>query len=374
MENLLNAYEDFFGKPDLLVTLPATKKNSTFQVGVNQSEIDDESNTITSLGLSVLEGEKEWDIEFSIEVMGAVSEQKALETGNFYYQLFNKVIAGEELVSGSIYKQITLPGFDRMKHLLIMDKGYLSAQWLDDEQATGRLINVIALFEQEADQLQQLVPELREKIIWRSDIVFADPAREPENIVYQAMLNTWSGIAEWFQENGVHTADDLNRQLEAAGSEAPATALEKELGFTLPLDFKASFNIQQEGISLGTYDMFDAEGIIQERNDMNRLNKAGTFDKMTKNMSGDPRIKKVGWHEKWVPIAMNSAGDTVCIDMDPGPEGVPGQIIIRLMEQGPIATDYTSFFDWLDAFDTDLKGDSFEVDSDGFLHRKEDSL
>ncbi len=75
------------------------------------------------------------------------------------------------------------------------------------------------------------------------------------------------------------------------------------------------------------------------------------------------------WDKKWVPFAEDSCADLICLDLNPGPKGNPGQLI--WMEQqdgtGPIAEPETNFLGWLSNFLERLQDNELIVDEEGFI-------
>ena len=62
---------------------------------------------------------------------------------------------------------------------------------------------------------------------------------------------------------------------------------------------------------------------------------SATSREVTEPIHCDPSIKRQWWSTKWLPFTDSGAGDHLCIDFDPTPQGVSGQIIWVDHETGP---------------------------------------
>ena len=80
----------------------------------------------------------------------------------------------------------------------------------------------------------------------------------------------------------------------------------------------------------------------------------------------DAGIKPGWWRQKWIPIADNSSGDYICLDLDPSPEGVVGQVILFLHAdpvRRRLAPDVEA---WLRAFAEEVAAGKYAVE-EGWL-------
>ncbi|SFD74028.1 Cell wall assembly regulator SMI1 [Chitinophaga sp. CF118] len=370
MKKLHKAYEELFDKPDTLIQLKSDDNKIAFDLAVAYPDPEEDlpDSAVTSLGLSAISHKKEHSIELFTEIHDKVSDETVNGIGAVYHTIFDRLEKEKEIVPGKIYRSVSLPPFDNMNAVMITEKVLGETQWLDEEDEKGRLMRLIPLFEKEADELEQYLPELRHKLVVRSNISYRDPAREPSEIAHTAFLNYWNRISAWYKENKVIGAKLLEKVLSSKSENNTGDELEKKLKFKLSPDFKASFDIQYEKIVIDDYIMLDEEQIIDHMKGLNNLNNKGEFKKALKKINKDDRLQTQWWHEKWVPIAFSSQGDRVCIDMAPGPRGVVGQVIIHYVEEGPMASGYDSFLDYLDDYDTRLIGNEYEVNESGNLN------
>ncbi|MCF6404965.1 SMI1/KNR4 family protein [Chitinophaga filiformis] len=369
MDKLIRSYEQTYGKPDTLIALESEQGDASFHVAVKNPMRDQgmPESTITSLGLSAL---SDHDVELHIDVIGKRAKKAIEETGAFFYNFYQELITAKEITPGSIYRNVEVPGFDGMNAVVIVNKGYLEPEWLDPEKEAGRLMTIMPLFDEEADELERLPVTLRELFLRKSQLPVADPKREKDSVVHLAVKRLWQNIADWYEEHKVKDAAQLISALKGKKTDAPAAALEKKLKIDLPEDFRASFNIVHERIAVGEYTLYDEKSTVKTAADMNGLNAEGAFKKAQKKVTKDTRLQQVWWHEQWIPVAVNSYNDHICIDMAPGKAGTPGQVISRYNDVGPDPTGHICFYQWLDEYYKELKRGVYEVDEHGHILMK----
>lgn len=369
MEKLIRSYEETYGKPDTLIALETEQGEISFHVAVKKPKPDKEipASTIISLGLS---GLSDHDLELHLGLIGKLSKNAIEEIGEFFYKLYQELIAAEEITAGGIYRNVEVPGFEGMSAAMIVDKGYLEPEWLDYENERGKVMTIVPLFDEEADELERLPLELRELFLRRSQLLFADPKREKDSIVHLAVKSLWQKIADWYEEHNAIDAPRLISALKRKKTDVPASTLEKKLKITLSEDFRASFNIVNERIEVGQYTLYDEESMLETAADMNGLNAEGAFKKAQKKVTKDTRIQQVWWHEQWIPVAVNSYNDHICIDMAPGKAGARGQVISRYNDVGPDPTGHLCFYQWLEEYYLELDRGEFEVNRQGYISQK----
>ena len=78
-------------------------------------------------------------------------------------------------------------------------------------------------------------------------------------------------------------------------------------------------------ILLDGYRFLPSARIVEfARNTAEATVKTRRTPKLTRNYGP---VKGYTWNKKWIPFAMNYSGDILCLDTDPTPEGVVGQVI-----------------------------------------------
>ena len=103
---------------------------------------------------------------------------------------------------------------------------------------------------------------------------------------------------------------------------------------------------------------------------MNELKEEGTFISYKVKESNRGIIKDIRWHSHWIPFALDSGGNSICIDLSPDKNGIYGQIIYHEKEEGPLIGNQKSFFEWLQTYQQDLYRGAYFVDKDGFIQPK----
>ncbi len=69
----------------------------------------------------------------------------------------------------------------------------------------------------------------------------------------------------------------------------------------------------------------------------------------------DGPISQTWWKSRWVPITWDGGGDHLCLDFDPAPGGVCGQLICFSHEVGPVNVVADSWKSYLEQVATDLE-------------------
>jgi cell wall assembly regulator SMI1 len=177
----------------------------------------------------------------------------------------------------------------------------------------------------------------------------------PENRI----ANLWQRIEKWLAQ---HAPDRLKELNEGASDRSIAT-LEKTIGRKLPADYAASLRLHDGNAYLTTYQYLDSDSVaanweawVQLENDSRPIH--------------DPSagiIKPKWWHRGFVPFAEDSGGNFHCLDLDPGPKGTVGQVIIWEMTMGPAPSGQDSFTTWLTDYASGLANGRFQVDDNGFI-------
>jgi uncharacterized protein len=177
-----------------------------------------------------------------------------------------------------------------------------------------------------------------------------------------SVATIWTEIENWLRE---HAPGRLGELLPGAEDQA-IDALEKAFGRSLPDDYRQSLQVHDGSAYLTSYAYLDS-GTVEVNIESGKKRKADHRE------IHDPTsrvINPVWWSTGWLPIAEDSRGNLICLDSDPGPEGVVGQVLIWEMETGPLATPFRSFTEWLEDYLTGLQDGRFFVDEEGFIFEK----
>jgi cell wall assembly regulator SMI1 len=169
------------------------------------------------------------------------------------------------------------------------------------------------------------------------------------------VADSWARIERWLSANAPEMRESLN---------PPATSGELEqlravIGQDLPADLIASYQIhngQAEDAECGgmlpfgedygdiAHSLASIEDVVADYEMMTELLEGGDFVGIEKEQHD--AIKAAPWNKGWIPIANDGGGDYHCVDLDPGPNGVRGQIITVV--EGPTqAVIADSLAEWL---------------------------
>ncbi len=184
----------------------------------------------------------------------------------------------------------------------------------------------------------------------------------------KTVRSSWRRIEEVLRENS-HT---VFRALRKPVTAADLQRLERVLPARLPPDFLASLNIH-DGLRdsyLGPNRLVDywallpARAILGEWQTLTDLQAECGFGgcqlKVARRIRNDAH-----WRRGWVPV-MDSDGDKILLDLDPGPQGKTGQVL-QWSNSGSFSTRVLadSFREWLDGLADALSNRRFRLDEFG---------
>ncbi|WP_178090989.1 SMI1/KNR4 family protein [Pseudomonas sp. Kh13] len=163
------------------------------------------------------------------------------------------------------------------------------------------------------------------------------------------MQQLWHDLEVFLQKHSPRQFADLN----TCASVAQISALQDQLGVTLPADFVQCLlrHDGQQGKAEGLfegYEFLSSRKIILEWCALRRLLDHGDLDEPLD--SPDPAVLHTWWHPCWIPFAANGAGDNLCLDLAPAAAGAHGQIISYSHEfprRSVKAANFTVWFETL---------------------------
>jgi cell wall assembly regulator SMI1 len=177
----------------------------------------------------------------------------------------------------------------------------------------------------------------------------------------------WKGIDTWYRTKALSVWDPSSSK---GVSEEEIAHAETALGVSFPDDFKASYRIHNGGCPLpawpeGLTSLNRIVGVWQmfkEHRDQDYI------DDFPNQLAGP--VQPSHWLPKWIPFAWGGyGGEYVCLDLDPGPEGQIGQVVLRTHESEPAKLLAPSFEVWLASIAKDLKSGKYIV-VDGSIEEK----
>lgn len=174
----------------------------------------------------------------------------------------------------------------------------------------------------------------------------------------------WQRIEDWMHQY----APQRWHQLAPGASEEAIKRLESILNITLPQNVRASYLRHDGGYEVqlvSPMEILPVTSIAEQWQILKELpddeewaaHPPYYFTEEVLRSGWQPGpIQPVWWHPRWVPFAMDNAGNLSCLDMAPAPGGEVGQVIDRDHECGPSRVLFPSFHHLLSAFADHLEG------------------
>jgi cell wall assembly regulator SMI1 len=174
------------------------------------------------------------------------------------------------------------------------------------------------------------------------------------------MNEIWKRIEDWLKQN----APDQFAAMQPGAPEADIKKAEKALSCELPGEFKESCRIH-DGMRAGVgplvagWRLLSLATIVKEWQALEKAAGNGASDDT--NGGSDVQIKPVWWNRRWIPIASNSSGDFVCVDLAPQRVGKSGQVISYLHADPARKLMARDVKIWLAEFAADLESGNYKV-------------
>lgn len=155
--------------------------------------------------------------------------------------------------------------------------------------------------------------------------------------------------------------------------EAEIAAAEAVLELEFPADLReylllANGEVWNSDGFIGDWQLLELKFIIPEAQLMHSLVEQGAFGD---NANPDtPAIKGLWWNPRWIPIVTSGSGHLFCADLDPGPAGTLGQIILFLHDDEDRYLIAPSLRAWFARLADDFESGLYEIveDEDGYQH------
>lgn len=358
LNELTSAYENFFGPPDYLLELPADsqskdrpKLNIACSFPIPAEGIKE--TTFVTLGLAMHTMDPACETaELVLSIIGLHSQEENAQIGEALTDLvWGQLKNNYSFAPNTVMKAYSLPLFENMDDLFILDWGHSDPDWLYDVEPNVRLLEVVPVYQSEADELLRLDKSIRTTVFVQSKGDWYYPEREPVQLMKNALANAWHNLKEKARKDNPAGIKELN----AGASKTEIDEFEEKINVQLPDDFKDSLQIYNGEIELSDgYKFLTIGQILKTALMMKELQEQGRFSTYKPKESAIGLIQNSWWNRKWIPFAEDGEGNLVCIDLHPGKNGKQGQIIYWERVEGPISSDYGSFFEWLWEFQKTL--------------------
>jgi cell wall assembly regulator SMI1 len=373
LQQLRVAFEERRGEPDyvLTVTLPDEQviRNQLDILYYFGEELEEYYTTIATIGLasgSVGNSIDRAELMFFVAI--GQSQQEYERVGKGLANLVWSCLANDSyFIPNQVIRGFSIPLFERMNCLFVMDWGYKYPEWLPETEPEVRLLEVVPIYEGEAEQLDNIETSIREKVFKLATRREnrSNPLREPVRLLTEATKNIWERFERWCRSNAPLVCEDLRQ---GASSEEIKT-LEERIGLTLPEDFSTFLMVHNGAMWFARYEYIGTEEIYHIWLRMNQVQDEGVFA----NRQIDPRsvgmIKNAWWDSHWIPFAQDSGGNFHCIDLAPDVNGRVGQVIYWEKLEGPLPSGCQSFFVWFTDMQQGL-GKYYVVDEEGSIEEE----
>lgn len=180
------------------------------------------------------------------------------------------------------------------------------------------------------------------------------------------MKLVWDRIESWLRAN----APAITRDLRPGAAAEAMKSLEARLGVALPDDVVASYRVH-DGCAgdgpplLGSFRLSPISQIERDWALQQDLLQDGVF--VDDGVEPEGAVRPVWWEPAWIPVAANSSGDFLCVDMRPDAGGQAGQVIVYWHADTRRTVLAPSFNEWLEQFAADLESGRVRLDKDGWL-------
>ncbi|MBD2336007.1 SMI1/KNR4 family protein [Calothrix sp. FACHB-156] len=373
LEQIYVAYLQEYGEPDYLLSVFADNQQMTpnrldiaYRFPIEEEE--KYATSIMTLGLATVRmtGAVK-TAELVMDILGKYSHADYDNVGKALANLvWNHLQLGLNFAPNLIIREISIPFFEKMSCLFVMDWGHSEPEWLEGVEPSVRLLEIVPIYTSEANTLERINPNLRTRVFVESKGDWNNYKRQPVLLLQAATKNVWNKLEKWYEQN----APVVYQGLKAGASEQEIKNLENIIGIILPDDFATSLMTHNGEIEFHDYTYLTVEQIYQIWSMMNELNAENAFSsyEMAENNKGI--IKDTWWDSHWIPFALDSCGNSICIDLSPGENGTVEQIIYMEKNEGPMISKYKSFFEWLWEYQQDLYRGYYRVNQDGLVEEK----
>ncbi len=393
------AYDEWLGEPNAVMRFSRLVDGNDDEIGIEvlfwraiDNAPDDEVGPftlMTTAGLGAYALARSYQrAELLLQVKGRQSwEDVCTLAAPLADVAFRALADGRPFTPDGVVPDVTFPLYTGMTALLVQDRYLRSPQWLRGMVPEVRILEVVPLYPSEATVVAEIGAVETYRRSEQEGIDLNQPQR-PAALLYEypaalvpgilAVRGTdmpndgldmdttallWQDIDTWCGHHAPRTARDLC----PGASERHIQRLEAFLSGLLPDDYRASLLTHNGDADLGPAHYLSADGVWRAASAMLAQEEAGAFAEQRILRNGGGVIHDRWWHHAWVPIAREPDRTLLCLDLDPAPAGLMGQVIRHDTITGPVATAHRSFEEWLRAYRDDLLAGRYHVDADGYI-------
>ena len=343
-------FEEWYGEPHYVLTFARPDEQAIpdrleilYYFG---EEVEEYPTAIATIGLASYSPIMTSDrAELMLYVAIGQSQQDYERLGKGLANLVWRCLGlGSYFIPNQVLQDISIPLFERMNSLFVMDWGYKVPEWLPGIEPDVRVLEVVPIYDSEADQLENLEETFRTEICKQAIPKgnMSNPLREPVRLLTKATKKIWERFERWCRENAPLVCEDLKQ----GASEEQIKTLEERIGLTLPEDFAAFLMVHNGAMWFDSYEYIGTEQIYQTWLRMNQIKEEGFFSNRQIDRRSQGIIKNTWWDSHWIPVAEDSCGNLHCIDLAPDANGSIGQVIYWEKIEGSLPSGCESFFAW----------------------------
>ena len=166
----------------------------------------------------------------------------------------------------------------------------------------------------------------------------------------------WGGVQKWCEARAPELAERFQAR-EPTDAELP------EDWADLPADTREQLTHWQSGLPFYDYAGLGLEDAIEVWSALDAQVESGELVGRSASALGtDEPVARRYWHSDWVPVAKDSEGNLLLIDLAPEATGIPGQLISWSAEQGPLSVLASGLTPYLRLLAARLRGGRLKVD------------
>jgi cell wall assembly regulator SMI1 len=177
-----------------------------------------------------------------------------------------------------------------------------------------------------------------------------------------SVSDAWQRIRTWMSKN----AQPIAERLQPGATKKMIADAEAKLGLSFPDGLKEMLALcdgDDEAGLIGGWSLLGIDAIVSRASLMKELQQKGIFDEA--EADPHPRVRSAWWSIRWIPIGSSGGGDLICVDLDPGPQGKVGQVILFYHDDGKRLVIADSLAQWLGAIARDLEDDKYDYLGEG---------